>query len=77
MIEEKIKQIDPKKNYNVHEVAKMEVFLNTKGEGSIFTLYRLIRNGRLPVQDVGSAGQPRYLLLGQDLINELNKRLKR
>lgn len=52
---------DPKK------VVKMRVVVNTQMKASVFTLYRLIKSGKLKSTNIGTGAKPRYFIKGKDL----------
>lgn len=73
-IDQIISKIKPSKWFTVSEINDLGVFLDSNGKPSMFIIYRLIRKGRLPYQDVGASEEPRYLVQGKDLIAELKRR---
>jgi len=75
-IEKVLEKIETKKWYSMDEIKKLGLFLDSKGNPSVFIVYRLIRKGRLKAQDVGVLNQPRYLVQGSELKRELKVRYK-
>jgi hypothetical protein len=63
--------------YSVDRIHQLGLVLNTNGKPCRFTIYRLIRKGRLLARDFGSSGKPRYLVYGSDLIDFLNQKYKK
>ena len=52
---------DPKK------LVKMRVIINTQLKPSVFTLYRLIKSGKLKSTNIGTGKKPRYYVKGKEL----------
>lgn len=62
-----LKKIDNDALYSPEQIHDMGVIVNTKLEPSLFTLYRLIRNGKIPAVDIGTGGSSRHFVKGKDL----------
>ena len=62
--------------YSPEDINKMGVIVNTKLESSIFTVYRLIKNGKLPAVDVGAGKHSRHFVKGADLKKYLQETYK-
>ena len=70
----KTRKIDDNAMLNPKQIEKMELVLNTKLEPSVFTLYRLIKSGKLKAINLGTGGESRYLVKGRDLKKFLSER---
>jgi len=69
--------IKPRKFYSVSQIAGTGLFLNTKGEPSIFTVYRLMKRYKIKTRNVSCGKEPRYLLKGSDVIKLVDKVYKK
>ena len=66
-IKKAIKKINADDLYSPEDIHKLGVIMNTKLEPSMFTVYRLIKNGKLPAVDVGAGKHSRHFVKGADL----------
>lgn len=73
-IKSKVRKIRPNKVYTTQEITRMGVVLNSRGEASAFTLYRLINSGQIPAKNLSIGKVPRYVVQGRDLRAYLFKR---
>ena len=55
------------KLYSPDDIQKLGVIVNTKLEPSLFTVYRLIRSGKLPAVNIGTGGASRHFIKGAAL----------
>lgn len=66
--------IDPKRRYTTRDIVNEELihtpFLGTVSEDYI---RRIIRSGELKSRNVSRKHQPRYVVIGQDIIDFINK----
>jgi hypothetical protein len=62
-----LKQLKPSELYGTDEIMEMGVIVNTKLEPSSFTLYRLIKSGKIPALNMGTGKASRYFVKGADL----------
>ena len=75
-IKKAIAAIKGDKLYSTDEINEMGVIVNTKLEPSSFTLYRLIKNGKLPAVDIGTGSSARHFVKGSDLKKYLQETYK-
>lgn len=64
------------KLYSPEEIKKLGVIVDTKLEPSLFTIYRLIKNKKLPAVDIGTGRSSRHFVKGFDLKDYLKKTYK-
>lgn len=76
-IQTKLKKVNSEKTYSPQEICEMGLVKNTKGEPSIFTVYRLIKSGKLKAIDLATGEvRPRYAVKGSQLIEFVETRYK-
>ena len=66
-------KIDKNAMYSPEQILEMGVISDTALKPSVFTLYRLIKNGKLKALNHGSGGAPRYFIKGavlKDFVKE-------
>lgn len=73
-IKRKIREIKDEKVYTPEEIVKKSLIVNTKFSPSLFTVYRLIKNGKIKAVDLGTGGAPRYAVEGKELKKFLRSR---
>lgn len=66
-IQKAIKSLKDDKLYSTEEIIELGVIVNTKLQPSMFTVYRLIKNGKLKAVDIGTGGASRHFVKGSDL----------
>jgi hypothetical protein len=71
-----LKKLEDGKLYSTEDIFKMGVIVNTKLEPSMFTLYRLIKNGKLSAVDVGAGQHSRHFVKGEELKRYLKETYK-
>jgi len=79
MIDELKKAVGKLKNdelYSTEAIFELGVIVNTKLQPSMFTVYRLIKNGKLPAVDVGAGKHSRHFVKGVDLKKYLTETYK-
>ncbi len=57
-----------------NEIIAMRAITNTHLLPSVFTLYRLIKSGKLPARDLSAGNKPRYFVKGRDLKDFIRNR---
>lgn len=62
--------------YSTDDINDMGVIVNTKLQPSPFTVYRLIKNGKLPAVDIGTGSSARHFVKGADLKKYLKETYK-
>lgn len=75
-VKKAIKKIKPDELYSPEDIHKFGVVVNTKLEPSVFTIYRLIGNGKdgkLPSVNIGTGSKSRHFVKGADLIKYLKE----
>ena len=63
----KIADINDDALFEPNKIVKMKLVVNTKLVPSVFTLYRLIKSGKLKSITLGTGGAPRYFVKGGEL----------
>ena len=63
----KIADINDDALFEPNKIVKMNLVVNTKLVPSVFTLYRLIKSGKLKAVTLGTGDAPRYFVKGKDL----------
>ena len=71
-----IKKIKDDDLYSPEDIFELGVIVNTKLEPSMFSVYRLIKNGKLPAVDAGAGKHSRHFVKGADLKKYLVKTYK-
>ena len=66
-IKKAMTKIEDGKLYSPEDIHELGVILNTKLEPSMFTVYRLIKNGKLPAVNIGAGAHSRHFVKGEDL----------
>lgn len=66
-IKKALKKIDNDKMYDTDAIQKMAIVLDTSLKPSRFTLYRMIRNGKISSVDMGTGKQARHFVKGSEL----------
>lgn len=67
-IKKTIQEIDDNDLLNPKQIVEEKgLILNTNLEPSRFTLYRLIKNGKIEAVDMGTGKAPKYFVRGKDL----------
>ncbi len=71
MIIEKIKKamnrLKDDELYSTETIVDLGLIVNTKLQPSMFTVYRLIKSGKLPAVDMGAGKHSRHFIKGKDL----------
>ena len=75
-IKKQISQIDEAEMYTPEEITNMGILLNSSLKPCLFSVYRLIRNGKIKAANLGIGTQPRYMVLGKELKEFLSARYK-
>ncbi len=68
-----LKKIDSQKLYSPNQIVEFGVIVNTLQQASIFTIYRLIKNKKLPAMDVSTGDKAQYLINGADIKKYVKK----
>lgn len=71
---ESIKSINDDALFSSKAIMEMGIVVNTKLVPSVFTLYRLIKRGKLKAVNMGNGDEPRYFVKGKDLKEFLAER---
>lgn len=66
-IKKEYRKIDENALYSPEQIVDMELIVDTKLKSSVFTVYRLIKRGKLKSENLGSGGAPRYFVKGNVL----------
>ena len=69
-----IAEINDEALFEPRAIVKMELVVDTLMKPSVFTIYRLIKRGKLPAIDLSTGTAPRYFVRGKDLKEFLSKR---
>jgi len=62
-----IAKIEDNKIYTPKDILEMGVVIDTNLKPSIFTVYRLIKSGKLKAVDLGTGSVAKYKVKGKDL----------
>lgn len=73
-VQKKIEAIKGDKMMTPNEIVDLGLVLNTKLQPSMFTVYRLIKSGKLPAANLGNGAVPRFMVKGSDLKKYLKER---
>lgn len=75
-IKQEIKKVDDNDLLSPTQIENRGLILNTKLEPSKFSVYALIKQGKLKAIDLGTGGAPKYYVKGEDLKAHLKKYYK-
>lgn len=73
-IKKKIKEIKNTELLSAPEIIKLGLITDTNLKPSLFSLYRIIKNGQLKAVNMGNGNVKRYFVEGKDLKRFLVKR---
>lgn len=71
------KQIKEEKFYTPNEVVELGIMKANTIDTKKQMLLRFIRQGRIESKNVGGKNKPRYLIQGKDLIQYMNRQVKK
>jgi len=60
-------KINSRGMFEPKDIIAMPIVMRTKSVPSIFTMYRLIKSGKLKAVDLSAGKKPRYFVKGRDL----------